>query len=170
MCSAKNDRGADCIAAEDVNTTREPAEVVSDDDHFLGFDIHEVLIGTSEPEADLALLRERFVSGGGDSADFTVFDGQGGLDQLRSHGDGAEPMRTFRHLMRHLDGLDANATGHVLASADADLTAGRRVVAIRGVAKHDAQRLAALLRAGGVPHVHYVGKWTTIENGRVPIS
>ena len=70
--------------------------------------------------------------------------------------------------MRHLDGMDANATGHVMASAEAGLAAGRRVVAIRCVARHDAQRLAALLRTGGVQHAHYVGKWTTIENGMVP--
>ena len=137
-------------------------------DHVLGFDVHEVLIGSAGSGTDLVALRSSFERGGGHADDLVVLDGDEGLDEVRSHGAGAEPQRTIRHLMRHLDGLDGTGTGHVLAAADAALVAGGQVVVIRHVARADAPRVAAVLRAGGVAHSHYIGAWTTIENGGVP--
>ncbi len=168
MGSARNDRRPKDSPVGDIRSGGEIPAFGAADDHVLGFDIREILIGAIDPGADLALLQSRFADGGGDRDDFIVLDGQRGLDQLRSHGGRAGPMRTVRHIMRHLDGLDADATGHVLATAEADLTAGSQVIVLRGVARQDAPRLAALLKDGGVAHTHYVGSWTTIEDGGVP--
>lgn len=129
----------------------------------------EVLIAVLDDQADITLIRDELDSTAPHVAPPLLLVGSDGLEDLRRHGSGG-PWHSVRHLLRHIDALDETGIGFVLSTAEAALLAGRRVLIVGAVKRHDAPSVADLIRSLGATDVRYIGRWTTLEYGIVPAT
>lgn len=136
----------------------------------IGTTLSQVLIGTLIDGADPQALRDAMIDAGQDPDEVVVLTGSDGLDELLGHVPGHGILGHLTHLMRHIEALDNDGTGHVLAAAERDLRAGHAVVLVLHVDRDDAAPLSDLLHVFGVPHVHYIGRWTVAQHGTIPAT
>ncbi len=134
----------------------------------IGTNLSQVLIGALDDSADPAGLRAAVVAAGKDPADLLVLAGEAGRDELLAHDRRSSIGGWLNHLARHVEELDGGGTGHVVRSAGDDLRAGNTVIVLRHVSRAAAAPMAEVLDRAGVPHVHYIGKWTVAEGGAIP--
>ncbi len=134
----------------------------------LGTTLNQVLVGTVGDEHDPESIRDAVVDAGIPSEDVVVLEGRAGLEELLGHDRNRGILGRLAQLVRYIEMLDSSGTGHVLGTAEADLRAGRSVVMVRHVDSATAGWMSDLLRANGVDHQHYVGRWTVAEHGIVP--
>lgn len=136
----------------------------------LGTTLSQVLLGTLLDEADPQALIDAMVAAGHTPDEVVVLAGPDGLDELAGHVPGRGILGHLTHLMRHNEALDSDGTGHVLADAERDLRAGHTVVLVLHVNRTEAATLSDLLHVFGVPHVHYIGRWTVAQHGTIPAA
>lgn len=130
----------------------------------------EIVLGALNHRNDANVAVDLLVAAGVPAADVMVLHTLADLDELR-HGDPSHGLRTrLRRLLAALDNLDESGTGHVLQSTEADLAAGNIVILVRHVDALNAPTINGLLHTAGVSHTHYLGRWTVLEHGRVPVS
>ncbi len=132
----------------------------------IGTTINEVLIGAVGDNETSDFARDALLAAGKPPKDVVVLAGSDGLDELLSHGRGFA--RTISRWVRQIEALDGDGTGHVLKAAESDLRSGHTVMVVRNVDDQAAAPLADLLQTHGVPHVHYIGRWTVTDSGAVP--
>lgn len=132
----------------------------------LGTTLSQVLIDGADPQA----LRDAMIDAGQDPDEVVVLTGSDGLDELLGHDRDHGILRHLTHLIRHIEALDNDGTGHVLSAAEKDLRSGHTVILVRHVDRTAAAPLSNLLRGHGVPHVHYIGRWTVAEHGAIPVA
>ncbi len=132
----------------------------------IGTTLSNVLIGAVEDDVNSDSARAALLAAGRPPEDVVVLAGTDGLDELLSHHQGF--LQTITRLVRQIEALDSDGTGHVLNAAESDLRDGHTLVLVRNVDGHAAAPVAGLLRANGVPHVHYIGRWTVADSGAVP--
>lgn len=132
----------------------------------IGTTLSSVLIGALANGAASDAARDALLAAGRAPEDVLVLTGEAGLDELRSRQQGFLPAIT--RLIRQIEALQSDGTGHVLEAAESSLRDGHDVVVVRHVDAPAAASLAGLLRANGVSHVHYIGRWTVSESGVVP--
>lgn len=136
----------------------------------LGTTLSQILLGTLADGADPQALIDAMVAAGHAPDEVVVLAGPDGLDELLGHARGHGILGHLTHLMRHIEALDSDGTGHVLAAAERDLRAGHTVVLVLHVNHTEAATLSALLHVFGVPHVHYIGRWTVAQHGTIPAT
>ncbi len=136
----------------------------------LGTTLSQVLVGTLIDGADPQALREAMVAAGQAPDELVVLSGRDGLDELLGHDQRHGILGQVAHLVRQIEALDSDGTGHVLSTAERDLRAGHTVVLVLHVGRADAAPLSNLLHCFGVPHVHYIGRWTVAQHGTVPAA
>ncbi len=136
----------------------------------LGTTLSNVLIGTLTDGTDPRTLRDEMIGAGRQPDEVVVLTGPDGLEELLGHDRDQGMLGHLTHLVRHIEALDSGGTGHVLSAAERDLRAGQPVVLVRGVDRTAAAPLSDLLRGHGVPHVHYIGRWTVAEHGAIPVA
>lgn len=129
----------------------------------------EVLIAILDDQADIERICDELVLSTPNVDPPLILAGSDGVESLRRHGSGGA-LSSLRHLIRHIEALDETGTGFVLANAEEALLAGRRVLAVSSVRRHDARLVADLLRSLGAADVRYIGRWTTLEYGIVPAT
>lgn len=135
----------------------------------LGTTLSQVLIGTLTEGAQPQVLGDALISAGKESDDVVVLAGKDGLQRLLGRGRGNGVVGQLTKLIRHIEALDREGTGHVLSAAERDLRAGHTVAVVRHVASAEAAQLSDLMHLFGVPHVHYIGRWTVAEHETVPV-
>ena len=136
----------------------------------LGTTLSQVLIGTLTDGADPQALLDAMTGAGHAPDEVVVLTGPDGLDELLGHDPGHGILGHLTSLIRHIEALDDGGTGHVLSTAERDLRAGRTVVLVLHVGRADAAPLSDLLHVFGVPHVHYIGRWTVAQHGTPPAA
>lgn len=134
----------------------------------VGTTLSQVLVGSLEEGHDPGSIRADMLDAGQGPEDVVVLAGSAGLEELLGQDQHHGLRGHLAHLVRHLEALESEGTGHVLSAAESDLRAGRSVVLVRHVDRHAAAPLADVLHRHGVPHVHYIGRWTVAEQGTVP--
>ena len=136
----------------------------------LGTTLSQVLVGTLIDAADPQALRDAMTRGGQQPEEVVLLTGPDGLEELLGHDRDHGILGHLTHLIRHIEALDNDGTGHVLSAAEGDLRGGRTVILVRHVDRTAAAPLSNLLRGHGVPHVHYIGRWTVAEHGAIPAA
>jgi hypothetical protein len=134
----------------------------------IGTTLSQVLVGSLPEGCDLSSLRAEMLDSGRAPHEVVVLAGSAGLEELLGHDQGHGIFGHLTHLVRHLEALESEGTGHVLSAAESDLRSGRIVVLVRHVDRAAAAPLADVLHRHGVTHVHYIGRWTVAEQGGVP--
>lgn len=132
----------------------------------IGTTLSSVLIGALADDVSSSTAQHALLAAGRPPDDVVVLAGEDGLDELLSRRQGFFPAIT--RLVRQLESLESDGAGHVLKEAESSLRDGHDVVVVRNVDGQAAAPLASLLRANGVAHVHYIGRWTVAESGAVP--
>ena len=132
----------------------------------IGTTLSNVLIGAVSDDVTSDAARHALLAAGRPPEDVVVLAGEDGLDALLSHHHGF--FQAITRLVRQVEALEADGAGHVLKAAESDLREGHAVVVVRNVDDQAAAPLAGLLRANGVAHVHYIGRWTVADSGAVP--
>lgn len=133
--------------------------------NHLPISMTNVLLGTLDSSLDAAALGDRYRQAGGDPHRLVVLRGQAGIDALeRPAAGGSLMLRWTRELSRVFDTI---AT-HIVDTAVDDLENGRTVVVVRHVDSRHADEEGRRLQGLGVSHLHYSGRWTSVEHGRVP--
>lgn len=136
----------------------------------LGTTLSQVLIGTLIDDADPRALVDAMIAAGQAPDEVVLLTGSDGLDELLGHDPGHGILGHLTHLIRHIESLDSEGTGHVLTAAERDLRAGHTVVLVLHVRRSNAAPLSDLLQVFGVPHVHYIGRWTVAQHGTIPAA
>ncbi len=129
-----------------------------------------MLFGTLIDGTDAQTLREAMIRAGQQPDEVVVLTGPDGLEELLGRDRDQGILGYLTHLVRHIEALDSDGTGHVLSAAESDLRAGHTVVLVRQVDRTAAGPLSDLLRGHGVAHVHYIGRWTIAEHGAIPLA
>lgn len=130
--------------------------------------LSQVLVGTLVDGTNPHTLRNAMIHAGRLPDEVVILAGRAGLEELLGHDRDHGILGRLAHLVRHIEALDSDGTGHVLCTAEEDLRAGHSVVLVRHVDRAAAAPLSDLLRGHGVAHVHYIGRWTVAEHGTVP--
>jgi hypothetical protein len=134
----------------------------------VGTALSQVLVGTLAEGTAQVEVSDALVTAGRLPDDVVVLAGPNGLDELLGHDRGSGILGRITSVVRRIEALDSDGTGHVLGSAMSDLRSGRTVVLVRHVDRRAAGSLTEVLRRHGVAHVHYIGRWTVATAGAVP--
>ena len=130
--------------------------------------LSQVLVGTLADGGDPQSLRDAVIETGQMPDDVVLLAGDDGLDELLGHDRDRGIFGRLAHLIRHIETLDSEGTGHVLRTAEAALREGHTVALVSHVDRSTAAPLSDLLRKHGVAHVRYIGRWTVAQHGTVP--
>ena len=133
--------------------------------NHLPISMTNVLLGTLDSSPDAAAIDDRYRAAGGDPERLDVLRGQAGIDALESPAaDGSLISRWIRQLARVCDTIST----HIVDTAVNDLEHGRTVLVVRNVDSRHADEEGRRLQRLGVFHLHYSGRWTSVEHGLVP--
>jgi hypothetical protein len=124
-----------------------------------------VLVGTLDSSPAATEIVDWYRAEGGDPERLVVLRGRAGIDALESPAVAGSLMsRWIRQLSRVFDTIST----HIVDTAVNDLKNGRTVLVVRNVDSRHADEEGRRLQRLGVFHLHYSGRWTSVEHGLVP--
>lgn len=132
--------------------------------HTITSPLTKVLIGSVSSTTDVDDLRRSFEQSGGDPSTFEVLDQTDDVErELLSRGGGGPLVRFVRRLSMALH----DPAQHHLYIVGRHLSQGRRVVIVHDVDRHHVAPMADQLQGIGADHLHYAGRWTWNDHGRI---